>query len=39
MFESLFSFVIPFVKEIVVTAAAALLAYALNKVQSYFQTV
>jgi hypothetical protein len=39
MFESLFSFVIPFVKEVLMTAAAALLAYALNKVQSHFQSI
>jgi uncharacterized protein (DUF2267 family) len=36
MFESLFAAVLPVMKDILWTAAAALLAYALNKVQSCF---
>jgi hypothetical protein len=36
MFESFISFVVPIVKDLLWTAAAALLAYALNKFQSQF---
>jgi hypothetical protein len=39
MFESLLSAVFPVLKDILWTAAAALLAFALNKLQSNFQTI
>jgi hypothetical protein len=39
MFEAIFSVVLPIVKDFLMTAAAALLAYGLNKLQSYFQTI
>jgi hypothetical protein len=39
MFEAIFSTVLPVFKDLLITAAAALLAYGLNKLQSYFQTI
>lgn len=36
MFETIASFVLPVLKDILLTAAAALLAYTLNKLQTYF---
>lgn len=36
MFEALFSSVLPILKDLLWTAAAALLAYTLNKIQSQF---
>lgn len=36
MFESLFAAVLPVLKDILWTVAGALLAYAINKVQSHF---
>ena len=39
MFEAIASFVLPIIKEVLMTAAAALLVYAFNKVQSYFQHI
>jgi 4'-phosphopantetheinyl transferase EntD len=39
MFESLFAAVFPVVKDLLWTAAAALLAYALNKIQTQFNTI
>jgi len=39
MFESLFAAVLPVMKDILWTAAAALLAYALNKLQTKFQNI
>jgi hypothetical protein len=39
MFESLLSAVFPVLKDILWTAAAALLAYALNKFQSKLQNI
>jgi hypothetical protein len=39
MFETIASMVFPVLKDILWTAAAALLAYALNKFQSYFQNI
>jgi hypothetical protein len=39
MFESLLGAVLPFFKDLLWTAAAALLAYTLNKVQSHFNTI
>jgi hypothetical protein len=39
MFESLLSVVLPVFKDILWTAAAALLAFALNKLQSKFQNI
>jgi hypothetical protein len=39
MFESLLEAMLPFLKDIVWTAAAALLAYTINKIQSHFNTI
>jgi hypothetical protein len=39
MFESLLGAMLPFFKDIVWTAAAALLAYTINKIQSHFNTI
>jgi hypothetical protein len=39
MFETIASFVLPVLKDILWTAAAALLAYALNKLQAHFQNI
>jgi hypothetical protein len=39
MFEALASVVLPFLKDLLWTAAVALLAYTLNKVQSHFNTI
>jgi hypothetical protein len=39
MFEAILSAVLPIVKDILWTAAAALLAYALNKLQFQFQNI
>jgi hypothetical protein len=39
MFEALISSVLPVLKDLLWTAAAALLAYALNKLQSHFNTI
>jgi len=39
MFEAIASFVLPVLKDILWTAAAALLAYALNKFQSHLQNI
>jgi uncharacterized protein (DUF2267 family) len=39
MFESILSAVLPVLKDILWTAAAALLAYTLNKIQSHFQHI
>lgn len=36
MFESLFAFVVPVLSDILWTAAAALLAYGLNKLRAHF---
>jgi hypothetical protein len=36
MFEAIFSFVLPIVKDLLWTACGALLAYAINKIQSHF---
>jgi hypothetical protein len=36
MFETFLSFVLPVAKEILLTAAGALLAYTLNKLQAHF---
>lgn len=35
MFESIFQAVLPFAKDLLLTVAAGLLAYAMNKIQSY----
>lgn len=37
MFDFIAAAVLPVIQDILWTAAAALLAYALNKLQSYFQ--
>jgi hypothetical protein len=39
MFEAICSAVLPVLKDILWTAAAALLAYTLNKIQAHFQTL
>jgi hypothetical protein len=39
MFESLFTAVLPVMKDILWAAAGMLLSYALNKLQSKFQTI
>ena len=39
MFETILAAVVPVLKDILWTAAAALLAYTLNKLQAQFQTV
>jgi len=39
MFEAIFSAVLPIVKDILWTAAAALLAYVLNKLQVQLQNI
>lgn len=39
MFEAILGVVIPVLKDLLWTAAAALLAYALNKLQSHFQNI
>jgi hypothetical protein len=39
MFEALLSYVLPVLKDLLWTAAAALLAYTLNKFQSHFNTI
>ena len=39
MFEAFTSFLLPVLKDILWTAAAALLAYTLNKLQSHFNTI
>lgn len=39
MFEALALAVLPFLKDLLWTAAVALLAYTLNKVQSHFNTI
>jgi hypothetical protein len=39
MFEAILGAVIPVFKDLLWTAAAALLAYALNKLQSHFQNI
>jgi hypothetical protein len=39
MFETLISSVLPVLKDLLWTAAAALLAYTLNKIQSHFQHI
>jgi uncharacterized protein (DUF2267 family) len=39
MFESILAAVLPVIKDLLWTAAAALLAYALNKLQSHFQHI
>jgi len=39
MLEALTSFILPLAKDIFMTAAAALLAYALNKLQAHFQSI
>jgi hypothetical protein len=39
MFETIFSAVLPVLKDLLWTAAAALLAYSLNKLQSQFQSI
>jgi len=39
MFEAILGAVIPVLKDLLWTAAAALLAYALNKLQSHFQNI
>ena len=35
MFESLFAVVLPIAKDILITVAAGLMAYAINRLQSY----
>jgi len=39
MFETILAAVVPVLKDIFWTAAAALLAYALNKLQAHFNTI
>jgi len=39
MFESLLGIVLPVLKDLLWTAAVALLAYTLNKLQSHFNTI
>jgi len=39
MFESILSAVLPVIQDIFWTACAAMLAYALNKIQSHFQNI
>ena len=39
MFEAIASVVLPVLKDILWAACAALLAYALNKLQSYLQVI
>ena len=39
MFETILSYVLPVLKDLLWTAAAALLAYALNKLQFQFQNI
>jgi hypothetical protein len=39
MFETILSYVLPALKDLLWTAAAALLAYTLNKIQSHFNTI
>jgi hypothetical protein len=39
MFEAIASLVLPVLKDILWAACAALLAYALNKLQSHFQVI
>jgi hypothetical protein len=39
MFETIASVVLPVLKDILWAACAALLAYALNKIQSHFQVI
>jgi len=39
MFEAIASFVLPVLKDILWTAAAVLLAYALNKFQAHLQNI
>jgi hypothetical protein len=39
MFESLIGTLLPVLKDLLWTAAAALLAYTLNKIQSHFNTI
>jgi hypothetical protein len=39
MFETIASTVLPVLKDILWTAAAALLAYALNKLQAHLQNI
>lgn len=39
MFKTIASFVLPVLKDILWTAAAALLAYALNKFQAHLQNI
>jgi hypothetical protein len=39
MFEAIASLVLPVLKDILWAACAALLAYALNKIQSHFQGI